>query len=258
MKLIKELVGELVGTLILVFIGCGSVAIAVVYYPLELWQVALIWGVGVAMAIYAVKQVCPAHLNPAVSFAMMLSGKLDKNKFIPYVIFQLLGAVIAGFLLLSVIDSDLKIYETVNSILRGATNSYHSAVMFGEFFPNPGYEQSLYVSHFQACIAECIGTFALIITIFILTNKPRKIEPIIPALIGLTVTLIILVVAPYTQAGLNPARDFGPRIVAYFGGWNDAAFPHISYSFLTVYILSPLAGGTLAWLVNKRLHRIFN
>ena len=93
-----------------------------------------------------------------------------------------------------------------------------------------------------------MGTFALVFTIFILTAKQRGIDSIIPLLIGLTVGAIILVVAPYTQAGLNPARDFGPRLVAYFGGWGNAAFPSIPWSFLTVYILSPFIGGLLAFL----------
>ena len=57
--------------------------------------------------------------------------------------------------------------------------------------------------------------------------------------------------APFTQAGLNPARDFGPRMVAYLAGWGNAAFPKIDYSFFTVYILSPLMAGILAAFSHK-------
>ena len=255
MNLVKELAGELIGTFILVLIGCGSVAVAVLYFPLELWHVALVWSLGVALAIYVTRGFSSSHLNPAVTFAMVLAKKCEWKKMPAYFLAQLGGAMLAAFLLLCMINSDLATYEIAEGIKRGDPHSYHSAVMFGEFFPNPGYENILQVSHLKACIAEGMGTFALVFTIFILTAKQRGIDSIIPLLIGLTVGAIILVVAPYTQAGLNPARDFGPRLVAYFGGWGNAAFPSIPWSFLTVYILSPLLGSVLAYQVYNLIYK---
>ena len=248
MNLLKELAGELLGTFILVLVGCGSVAVAVLYFPLDLWHVALVWSLGVAFAIYVTRGFSSSHLNPAVTLAMVLAKKCEWKKMPAYFLAQLAGAMLAAFLLLCIINNDLATYEIAKGIVRGDASSYHSAVMFGEFFPNPGYENILQVSHFKACIAEGLGTFALVFIIFILTAKQRGIDSIIPLLIGLTVGAIILVVAPYTQAGLNPARDFGPRLVAYFGGWGNAAFPSITWSFLTVYIISPFIGGLLAFL----------
>ncbi len=242
----KELLGELIGTFILVFIGCGSVAVAVLYYPLSLWQIALIWSIGVALAIFATRQYSAAHLNPAVTFAMLLAKKDSWRKLPSYLIVQLGGAVLASLLLLALINSDLQRFELENSILRGNPVSYKSAVMFGEFFPNTGFENSLNVSHIQACIYEGLGTMTLVLVIFIITRKDFGINNLVPLIIGLTVGAIIMVVAPYTQAGLNPARDFGPRLVAYFGGWEKAAFPKISSGFFTVYILSPMIGGAVA------------
>jgi glycerol uptake facilitator protein len=66
--------------------------------------------------------------------------------------------------------------------------------------------------------------------------------------IGLTVTSIIGLIAPLTQAGLNPARDFGPRLIAWIFGWGSAAFPDQSGGFFFVYILAPIIGGMLASL----------
>jgi glycerol uptake facilitator protein len=255
MRFWKEYLGEFIGTAILVFVGCGSVAIAVLYYPLELWHVALIWSIGVALAIYAVKGYSSAHLNPAVTLAMALATKCEWKKVPQYFIVQLAGAMAASALLLGLINTDLTAYETLNGFVRGDDNSYHSAVMFGEFFPNPSVEKTIEVSQLLACLAEGLGTFALVIVIFMLTHKPRQIDAIIPILIGLTVGAIIMVVAPYTQAGLNPARDFGPRLVAYFGGWGTTAFPRISMSFLTVYIISPLLGGALASYVRRLIFK---
>jgi glycerol uptake facilitator protein len=255
MNVVKELAGELLGTFILVLVGCGSVAVAVLYFPLELWHVALVWSLGVALAIYVTRGFSSSHLNPAVTFAMALAKKCEWKKVPAYFLAQLGGAVLAAILLLCIINSDLATYEIAEGIVRGDAHSYHSAVMFGEFFPNPGYENILQVSQFKACIAEGMGTFVLVFSIFILTAKQRGIDSIIPLLIGLTVGAIILVVAPYTQAGLNPARDFGPRLVAYFGGWGNAAFPSITWSFLTVYIVSPLLGSVLAYQVYNLIYK---
>ena len=66
-----------------------------------------------------------------------------------------------------------------------------------------------------------------------------------PLFIGLTVSIIIAVVAPLTQAGLNPARDFGPRLFAYFAGWGSVAIPGPRGGFFTVYILSPFLGAVV-------------
>lgn len=245
----KEVLGEFVGTFILVIIGCGSVAIAVLYYPLSLLQIALIWSIGVAFAIYATRTYSSSHLNPAVTLAMMLAKKERWSKLPLYFLAQFCGATMASLLLYTVINHDLISFELSNNIQRGGPQSYKSAVMFGEFFPNPGYESSLQVSHIQACLCEGLGTMVLVLVIFIITRKDYGINNLIPILIGLTVGTIIMVVAPYTQAGLNPARDFGPRIIAYLGGWGKYAFPGVPISFFTVYILSPLIGGILAQLV---------
>jgi glycerol uptake facilitator protein len=80
----------------------------------------------------------------------------------------------------------------------------------------------------------------------------------VPLFIGLTVSIIISIVAPLTQAGLNPARDFGPRLVSYLFGWGDIAIPGPRGGFFTVYILSPVLGavfgaGVYQWLVRRHL-----
>ena len=244
----KELLGEFIGTAILVFIGCGSVAISVIYLPLALWQIAMLWSLGVALGIYATNKYSASHLNPAVTFAKALAKKCEWRKVPLYFLAQMAGSLVASFLLLLIINKDLRVFEVSSGYTRGESESYQSAVMFGEFFQES-------VSHFTACIAEGLGTFTLVFVIFLLTNKPRFFDKFIPLLIGLTVGVIIMIVAPYTQAGLNPARDFGPRIIAYFGGWGGAAFPRIEWSFLTVYILSPFVGGILAYYSKQLIYK---
>jgi glycerol uptake facilitator protein len=87
--------------------------------------------------------------------------------------------------------------------------------------------------------------------IFALTegcNIGRPNNELTPIFIGLTVSSIICLIAPLTQAGLNPARDFGPRMIAWASGWGSAAFPDNIGGFFYVYILAPIMGGILASL----------
>ncbi len=127
--------------------------------------------------------------------------------------------------------------------------------MFGEFFPNPGFSGIIKsASEWQAIGAEFFGTFILVYMIFWLIH-PKNESQYTPLLIGMTVGGLICLLAPISQGGFNPARDFGPRLFSYFAGWGDAAFPAPSFSFLTVYILGPIGGGILASLIFKLFHR---
>ncbi|MDC6391091.1 aquaporin family protein [Maribacter sp. PR1] len=250
MKLLREYLGEALGTFILVLFGCGSVSATVLLGVFNsLLEIAIIWGLGVAIAIFITRNYCPAHLNPAVSLAMSFIGNLRWRKLPFYILSQTIGAFLAGFLLYFLFADAIAIYEGANHIVRGTPDSYKSALYFGEFFPNPGLETLLPVSVYMACWAEFIGTFLLVFVILRVTEKPKLVDNTTPFVIGLTVTIIICLIAPFTQAGLNPARDFGPRMVAYLMGWGSAALPSVPYSFLTVYIVSPLlAGGFAAFL----------
>lgn len=249
--MIKEIIGELIGTFILVFIGCSSVAIAVLFDSLNLLEIALTWGFGVALAIYSVRKICPAHLNPAVSLAMTIFGKLSIKKLPIYISAQLSGAVLAGMLVFVLFEPSIVHFESVNNIVRGNPESFLTAKMFGEFYQNPLEIDSFSLTQFEASVWEGIGTFFLVLVIFSLSHLKKLNSSFHPVLIGLTVSLIICVVAPYTQAGLNPARDFGPRLVAFFAGWNSAAFPIEYFGFLIVYIIGPFIGALFATLVYK-------
>lgn len=252
--MLKECIGEFIGTFIIVLFGCGSIALAIFFEGVgSLFEVALIWGFGVAIAIFSTRNICPAHLNPAVSLAMYLSKKLSLKRLPFYIFSQTFGAFAAAAFLYFIFYDAITVYETTHNIVRGSSGSVQTAQMFGEYFPNPGFADKVNVSVLQACLMECFGTFLLVFVIFRLTNKHEQVDNSTPILIGLSVTIIICLIAPFTQAGINPARDFGPRIFAYFTGWGDVAFPTPKWSFLTVYIISPLLGGVLASITNKLL-----
>lgn len=248
MWLKREFIGELLGTFIMVVFGCGSVAVTVLFNAHQgLMQVALAWGIAVTLAIYLTRHLSCAHLNPAVSIAMVASGRMKPSKLPVYLIGQFIGAFLAGLVIYLLFSPSITDFENANGIVRGTESSVKSAMMFGEYYPNPG--SGANVSIFLAMAAETFGTFLLLLMIFALTegcNVGRPGESIAPVFIGLTVSSVIGLVAPLTQAGLNPARDFGPRIVSFFMGWGNAAFPDHSGGFFWVYILSPVIGGLLA------------
>jgi glycerol uptake facilitator protein len=101
------------------------------------------------------------------------------------------------------------------------------------------------VSEFTAILAEIVATLLLAVVVFAVTDPLNKGAPganLAPLFIGLTVAVLISVIAPLTQACFNPARDFGPRLVAYFAGWGPIAIPGPRGGFFTVYILAPIVG----------------
>jgi glycerol uptake facilitator protein len=246
----KEFTGELLGTFILVLFGCGSVAVAVLFGEYgSIMQIGLAWGFGVMLAIYLTRHLSCAHLNPAVSIAMVVSGRMKARKLPSYLGAQFAGAFIAGWCIFLLFSPSIEAYESAREITRGSAQSVATAKMFGEYYMQPG--SAAVVSMPLAAAAEAFGTFLLVLLIFALTegcNVGRPSNTMAPVFIGLTVTSIICLIAPLTQAGLNPARDFGPRLVAWMAGWQHAAFPDGSGGFFWVYILAPVVGGSIAAL----------
>jgi glycerol uptake facilitator protein len=122
----------------------------------------------------------------------------------------------------------------------GRYKTYETAQILCEYYPNPGFPE-LEVSVRGALGLEALGTFVLMLVI-LLIGKYKVHKDLAPVLIGLTITVLIVFIAPYTQAGFNPARDFGPRTAAYFLGWNPIAYSNAYW----LYIVGPLIGAGLA------------
>ena len=254
---------EALGTFLLVFIGCGVVHSAVLTGSQSgLWQVAIVWGIGVTLAIYCTNHISGAHLNPAMTLAFAFWGMFPLRKVFPYITSQVLGAMVAAFFLFVIYQPYIIQREIERGIIRGETGSELTAMCYGEYFPNPGplsnidglYDPSkrisfdAKVSHFNAFLGEVLGTMILACVIFALTDSSNNKAPgsnLAPLFIGLTVAVLISVIAPITQACFNPARDFGPRLVSYFLGWGSIAIPGPRGGFFTIYILAPSFGAVL-------------
>lgn len=255
MPLLRACIGEIFGTFLLVLFGTGVVAASLFTgAQVGLWQVAVVWGSGVALAIYATAAVSGAHLNPAVSiaFAIFRGKEFPISRMVAYWASQLAGAMLAGLTVLWAFGQLIQRFELEHGILRGKPGSELSASAFGEYFPNPsmfgtGFEARELVSPFQAAAVEGLGTAVLLFMVFALVDRKNTALPtkdFAPLFIGLTIAALISVFAPLTQAGWNPARDFGPRVVAYFAGWGTVAVPGPSSGFWA-YIVGPLLGGPI-------------
>ena len=137
-RLPRALAGELLGTYLLVLFGTGSVAAAVLTNAqMGLWQVAVVWGFGVTLAIYASATLSGAHLNPAVSLAFALSDAMTSRSSgsFPYILAQLVGAMLASATVAWLFWPFLVRFEATKGLIRGAPGSDCSAMVFGEYLP---------------------------------------------------------------------------------------------------------------------------
>ena len=208
----RAYVAEVVGTFILVLFGTGAVAASVVTGAhVGLWQVAVVWGFGVTLAIYATASVSGAHLNPAVSlaFAVLRPDEFPRAKLLPYWGAQLAGAVLAGAVVLATFGPFIDRFEDDHGLVRGEDGSQASAMVFGEYFPNPalfGTDAGAFdlVSPLMAVAVEAFGTGVLIFMIFALVDRWNLGKPgasMTPFFIGFTIAALISLFAPITQGG---------------------------------------------------------
>jgi glycerol uptake facilitator protein len=264
---------EVLGTFLLVFFGCGAVHVAVLTGELSgLWQVAVTWGVAIMVAIYTVGAISGAHINPAITIGQAVWGLFPWRRVLPYILAQLVGAFLAAAVLFVLFQPFLSQKEQQKHVERGQPGSEITAMCYGEYFPNPGplgggtdpYNKSKHESHNElvsepvACLAEILGTAILGLVVLAVTDDRNRSGPgkLAPVFIGLTVSILIVVIAPLTQACFNPARDFGPRLFAWLAGWGPIALPGPrGAGFFNVYIASPIVGSILGMALYRLVLR---
>jgi glycerol uptake facilitator protein len=259
--LLQKCLAEVLGTYLLIFFGCGAVHASVLTGAQSgLWQVAIVWGVAIMLAIYTVGGVSGAHINPAITLALAVWGRFPRGSIVPYIVSQFAGAFLAAATLFVLFNPYLQAREQEKHVVRGSPGSEITAMCYGEYFPSPGplsnaegpYSLDAHqrlnslVSEPSAFLAEFLGTLVLAMVVFAVTDDRNPGAPPVgmaPVFIGLTVSALISVIAPLTQACFNPARDFGPRLFAFLAGWGSVALPGTrGTGFLTVYIIAPILG----------------
>lgn len=252
MKFARQFTGELIGTFLMCFLGIGAVAVATLFGALTgPGQVGLVWGLAIAIGIYVTRNLSDAHFNPAVSISMILAGKMKVRDLPAYLLGQCAGAFLAaGALWVMFGDSVAK--NLSNNGLTMSTNSIGSAAtIWCEVFPNTANGT---VPMMVGAFAEGFGVFILCLVILSLTSDENKGKPsalIAPLFIGLTITVLINVIGPLTDAGLNPARDIMPRLWAACAGWGSICFGNNIMDTICVYVVGPFAGGIVAALAYR-------
>jgi len=216
---------EFIGTFWLVLGGCGSAVLAAAFpgVGIGLHGVSLAFGLTVLTMAYAIGPISGCHLNPAVSVGLVAAGRFPANKLLPYILAQVLGAIVAGGVLYLIASG-----KAGFSLDGGfASNGY------GDHSPG-GY------SLVAALVCEIVMTMMFL---FIILGATDKLAPagFAPIAIGLGLTLIHLISIPVTNTSVNPARSTGVAI--YAGGW--------ALSQLWLFWIAPIVGGVLGALVYK-------
>ena len=223
----KRLFAEFFGTFWLVFGGCGSAVLAAAFPDLGIGflGVAFAFGLTVLTMAYAVGGISGGHFNPAVSVGLMVGGRLDAKDLIPYVIAQVLGAIVASAVLYMIVIGK----ADFAGIGGFATNGYGDA--------SPGkYGMS------SALIIEVVLTFMFLMIILGSTHG-RVPKGFAPIAIGLALTLIHLLSIPVTNTSVNPARSTGPAL--FVGG--------VALHQLWLFWVAPIVGAVLAGITHKAL-----
>jgi len=221
----KKYWAELIGTFTLVLIGCGTAAVFTKFTGnLALSQVGIAFAFGLAVLamVYAIGHISGCHINPAISIAMLVAGRLSWKDTVFYVIFQCVGAILAAAILWLIVSG-----------MPGYTVAANGLGQNGFDALSPGKFSLL------ACfIAEVVFTAIFLFVIFgsISKNAPSGFAGI-P--IGLTLVMIHLACIPITGTSVNPARSLGPAVFA--GG--------AALSQLWLFIVAPIIGAILAAVI---------
>jgi aquaporin Z len=217
----NKYVAEFIGTAVLVIFGCGSAVAANtllgnagqhIQLAFSTLLIAFAFGLSIVAMAYSVGNVSGCHVNPAVSFGMLVAGRMTVKDFIGYVVAQCLGAVAGASVLAFILGSTASL----------GTNGFGKASAMG-------------IGASTALIVEVVLTFVFVFTILGVTSKP-EFSNVAGLVIGLTLTLVHILGVPFTGTSVNPARSFGPALLS--GG--------LAMEQLWVFIVGPLIGALFA------------
>jgi aquaporin Z len=214
---------EFLGTFWLVLGGCGSAVLAAAFpdVGIGLLGVSLAFGLTVLTMAFAIGHISGCHLNPAVSIGLWAGGRFPASQLLPYIVAQVVGAVVAGGVLYLIASGQAGFDVSAGF----ASNGY------GEHSPG-GY------SMLSALVTEIVMTMMFLIIILGATDE-RAPEGLAPIAIGLGLTLIHLISIPVTNTSVNPARSTG--VALYVGDW--------AVSQLWLFWVAPIIGALLGALI---------
>lgn len=227
----KKYIAEFIGTLALVFLGCGTAMLV----GCDAAQgggyilTAFAFGLTIVGMAYCVGNISGCHINPAVSLGCLLSGRMDIKDFVGYVIAQCLGAL-AGSGLLALIFNLGGVTDMTGGYGTNGLGGVNGSIVAG-------------------LLVECILTFFFVLVILGVTSPKQSHGSFGGVVIGFTLVLIHILGIGLTGTSVNPARSLGPAIVAAISGNTDPI------SVVWVFIVAPLVGAALAAVVYKALEK---
>lgn len=242
-----ECLAEIIGTAIFMFIGTGCVA-ALVLTSAQFgqWEISIIWGLAVAIAIYSVGGISGAHINPAVTLALasFMGFKWQKVPF--YILSQFIGSAIGAGLTYLLYQPLFTHWELQHHIIRGSIESLQTAGIFTTF-------ANANISTIHAMFVEMAITAILMLGILAFGDD-KNIGPkgiYTGTLVGVLVAVIGASLGPLTGFSMNPARDLAPRIMIDWLGWGHVAMtggrPHI-------YAWAPIVGAIIGAQIGAALY----
>lgn len=219
----KKYVAELIGTMVLVLMGCGSAVFAgsmadVVGAGVGTIGVAMAFGLSVVAMAYTIGNISGCHINPAITFGVWLSGRMHTRRAMMYMLFQVVGAIL-GSLIIALLVS---------------TGSHAGPTATGANSFIPG-------NMMQAFLAEAIFTFIFVLVVLATTDEKKGAGNFAGLIIGLTLVLVHIVCIPITGTSVNPARSIGPALME--GGQ--------ALEQLWLFIAAPLVGAAFSAFVWK-------
>ena len=239
MNSFKKYLAEFIGTAVLVFMGCGTAMLVGCDaangggYILT----ALAFGLTIVAMAYCIGNISGCHINPAVSLGVLISGGISFKDFIAYVISQCLGAF-AGAGALAAIFHFGKVPDQTATVVGKFIDGFGSNGLNG-----------VHGSVIAGVLVEVILTFIFVITILGVTSKKHNHGSFGGLIIGLTLTFVHIFGIGLTGTSVNPARSFGPALVALIKG-NSAPIGD-----LWIFIVAPLVGAALAAIIYKFLEK---
>ena len=236
-----ELISEAVAIFIIIAFGDSVACMYVLYDPSpylnSYWGVCIAWGLAVTLAIYVTGSVSGTHANPAVTLALAIFRGFSWKKVVPYWVAQVVGAFIGAVIVYVLFSPVIDHYNTLHHITRADGGAA------GVFFTHPG----LAITPMHAFSDQIILTAFLLFGIFAITEQYNEMAPQANSgalMIGLLVATIGASMGYLEAWAINPARDFGPRLFAYFAGWGNSALPSPG-DYWWIPIVAPLIGGVV-------------
>lgn len=221
----KKYLAEMIGTMVLVLMGCGSAVFAgsaagAVSAGVGTLGVAFAFGLSVVAMAYAIGGISGCHINPAITLGVLLSGRMSGKDVAMYMVFQVIGAVIGSAILYALVSTGAHGGPTATG-----SNGFADGMML------------------QAFIAEAVFTFIFVLVVLGSTDSEKGAGNLAGLAIGLTLVLVHIVCIPVTGTSVNPARSIGP---ALFQGGE-------ALSQLWLFIVAPFVGAALSAVVWKVL-----